>query len=198
MNNLQKSVALDVDGVILNILACLRLELLKNGYTFYPEKVTDYDFNCDMGCERNVVFDYLKNVETFKHRAVYDGVPVAISYLKKKGFDLIGWTSMDVKYTALISERVSFMNTFGITCHISPTNVDKSFNAVRDTVAVFEDSPSVIQNLLKNNYAGTIYLVDHPYNKCVECDGKKVIRVRDLFEGVSILCSDLGGVSNGL
>ena len=194
---MQKSIALDVDGVILNTLACLRLELLKNGYTFYPEKVTDYDFNCDMGCDRDVVFDYLKNVETFKHRAVYDGVPVAISYLKKKGFDLIGWTSMDVKYTALVSERVSFMNTFGITCHISPTNTEKSFNAVKDTIAVFEDSPKSVEHLLNNGYAGRIYLVNHPYNQDVVCDGEKVIRVRDLFEGVSILCSELGGVSVG-
>lgn len=182
-------VCVDLHGVTLDMLGALQVYLKdKYGVDFYPERVTDYDFDCDIGCDRSLVFAAFKDHELHKLIKPYDRALEAIALLKTRCYPQ-AYTSVQNE-AAIIVGTNSFCRNAGLA---GQAIVGKK-PVIYDAVALFEDNVGVHRQWHEAGFRGLRYMVDRPYNapKRDEPMWSRVIHVKSLYDGVVDLFKRFG------
>lgn len=173
-------VCVDLHGVALDMLAALKVYLKqKHGINFSPSWVTDYDFKCDLGFDRQIIFDSFS--DPYLHSLVrpYDDAIDAIDLLRSR--------CKPVAYTGVVSQPMIVASTNETIHSLGLAGQAMSYNkpVIYDAHVLFDDSPDVHRQWWSAGFPGLQYIIDHPYNQPSSgAMWKKLIRVSTLYEGV--------------
>ena len=175
-------VCVDLHGVALDMLSALK-EYLKATYDVKldPKKVTDYDFQCDLGFDSQLVFEAINDPELHKLVKPYDKVEAAIKLLNIHCFPyaytgvvnqpkIIARTNVQIHQLGLIGEALSYNKP-----------------VIYDANVLFDDNPSVHRQWWMAGFPGLQYIIDRPYNQPTYRDEdfwNSLIRVKSLYDGV--------------
>lgn len=142
-------VLIDIDGVCLDMMSAIR----KRDSRFTPEGMLSYDFKKgNIGIQRDDVFKYLSERETFLEEKPYDGVEQALS---SGNVSYVGYTSVPQHITDI---RVKQMEELGIDEYIIFSN-EKLY--VPNFDYVIDDCPFVLEKFPKEQRV----LITHCYNE---------------------------------
>lgn len=183
-------VCIDLHGVAVDMLGALRLYLKENrGVNFDPASVTDYDFQCDIGFDRKLIFEAFKDVELHKLVMPYRGAEDAIRILKAHcNVHAYSGVVDDPDVVALTATMIHNLGMLG-----KPLAYRKPI--IFDANVLFDDCPAVHRQWQKAGFKGLQYMVDHPYNRAAnlrqpdDIDWMRIIRVNSLYEGVMDMCT---------
>lgn len=153
----------DIDGVILNLSEGIRLELEKKGKTFYPHKVKEYNFSCDVGCSQDDVFKVLNSVEVYKSSPLYRMALEGLAKLKTFA-DVEAYTCV-IQDEIIVAERKDLLYRLGLKGFVYPYTRTSNKPVPKDADVIFEDCLENCKYLFENGYEGVIYLVEQPYNR---------------------------------
>ena len=176
--SLKPKVYVDIDNVVLDLQEGVRLVLLEQGISFYPEALIDYNYNGAIGCDKRLVFESFKNPEIYKRAPLFSGVEESLQVLRQYA-DVYAWTQI-TPLPELWKMREHLCKSLGLHPLIyaypsEPKPIDSTVSAV------FEDS---IANLEKWRDTPTdLYLVQQPYN--VRCFDRRFIKVFNLQDGIN-------------
>lgn len=175
-------VCVDLHGVSLDMMYALKT-YLKQTYdvNLNPKKVTDYDFQCDLGFDSQLVFEAFNDPELQLLVKPYDGVESAIQLLNMHCFPyaytgviqnptIIARTNVQIHQLGLMGEALQY---------------DKP--VIYDANVLFDDSPDVHRKWWMAGFPGLQYIIDRPYNQPTYRDEdfwNSLIRVKSLHDGV--------------
>ena len=170
---IMRKALIDIDGVVLDMLGALKERIPE----FKPENVETFDFGGNIGCSRDVVYQALRNIETYRKERLYAASFEALSALKSAGVVCYGYTSMpeDAELLGYRNFVLRWLELKG-SCFVDEKPLLHGYDAL------FEDCPSVIQKYY-NMPDMHIYLIDHTYNRNETFCGN-VIRRDNFFDAV--------------
>ena len=179
----RKRVALDIDGVVLNLLEGLRLMFEKDGKTFYPEKVEDYGFHGDIGVDRKEVFEAFKHKEVYGLAPLYAGVE---DYIKKLRCcaDVVPYTVVSNNLD-VVEERLQLLKSLGFDTHRCNIYTGGTKPVLEDVNVLIEDCLETCIDWINHGFSGEIFLIDHTYNRNVpEEYVNRIVRCNGFIDAV--------------
>ena len=174
-------VMIDLLGVVLDMLGALGPYLKeKAGVVLDPARVTDYDFDCDLGFDRQLIFSAFKDHELHKSIGTYEKVEDALRLLQTR--------CHPKAYTGVVDkpEIVSITNAVIRNLGLSGSALTYKKPTIYDAHVLFDDCVAVHRQFQRDGFGGLQYLIDRPYNqqKAYDPVWDKVIRVSSLYDGV--------------
>lgn len=171
----------DIDGTVNDICGAIKIYLAKQGKTFFPENITQYDFVGDIGVDRDEVFKALNTKEVYEIINLYDNAIKGINLLKEE-CKVIAYTKTPKKFIRIREDMCRWMG-------FDDTFITPEEKYPHDNISVvFDDNLNVHERWLSKS--DTVqYLINQPYNQEIHNDYEsslwnKVIRVENFYEGV--------------
>lgn len=173
-------VMVDLHGVVLDMCGALADYFSERGMSFDPEKVTDYDFNCDTGVAQSEVFHALTDEDLYDFVKPYSGAREAIQLLNTRVRPKLYSTAVS-NITIMARTRRAID---GFVFHGELLTGKKP--VIYDATVLFDDCAAVHRQWYNAGFQGLQYIINRPYNqpKGYEPVWDKVIRVYSLYEGV--------------
>lgn len=175
-------ICLDLHGVVLDMLSTLKPYLKQNfGVDFFPEKVTDFDFNCEMGCDRSIVYEAFHDSNLHKDLQLYDKAQDAVNLLRQRCL-VKAYTGVidDPVIVAVTNARIRALGIGGFALPYKKP-------VIYDAHVLFDDCVGVHRQWASGGFRGLQYLIDHPYNQqktMADPIWDRVVRVSSLYDGV--------------
>lgn len=174
-------VCVDLHGVVLDMTGALVPYLKeKAGVTFDPTRVTDYDFDCDIGFDRQLIFAAFKDPALHSTVGTYERAEEAIRMLKTRCHPRA--------YTGVVDnhEVVTIMNATIRRLGLSGESLSYKKPTIYDANVLFDDCVAVHRQFVRDGFGGLQYLIDRPYNQPKGYDHvwARVIRVSSFYDGV--------------
>lgn len=177
-----KKLLLDIDGCVLNTCGGLKDYFEKQGKTFFPEKVSKYNFDCNCGVDRFEVYEALKTVELFEMLSPYEYAVEAVSKLQGL-LTVEPWTVIsDVKQLMVRRKNLIDVGLPSIGIYVKE-------KPILPCDYLVEDNPDIIEMLKGWENKPLLFLVDRPYNQGI--DGKGIIRVKSLLDVYNYIYVDI-------
>lgn len=175
-------VLIDLHGVVLDMLGALALYLKENnGVVLDPASVTDYDFDCDLGFDRGLIFSAFRDPTLHLSIGIYEGAEQAIRLLKTRCYPRA--------YTGVVDnpEIVAITNAVIRRLGLSSESLPYKKPTVYDANVLFDDCTAVHRQFMRDGFGGLQYIIDRPYNQPKNYDPvwERTIRVKSLQEGVA-------------
>ena len=181
----------DIDGTVLDFHEGLRRRLAELGHTFIPENCLDYNFNGEIGCDKEIIFNLFKNDEELYNQLPFlDGSKEAIALLLEHCGTVYGYTA-SVENENIFSQREKFVEELGMT-----PMVYVGRKPVIDTAdALFDDCLGVHKCWVRANSKAKLYLINQVHNQVTEENKddpvwQHVIRCNSLLEAVQMYLKD--------
>lgn len=187
-----KSVCVDIDGVVLNLMQGIHLYLEPLGYNFDIDHIEAYNFKYDsLGFDRKVIFDAINNVKSFELAPFYDGAVEAVQklqyFVKTKSYTKIS------EIPEIYSRRKNLLNFLKL--EGKPiTSVQKPVDFSAD--ALFDDCLDVHKQWIEQGSKAKLFLIDRPYNQKTNenmgsLDWSRIVRCKNFEEAVDFYISSL-------
>lgn len=187
-----KSVCVDVDGVVLNLMQGIHLYLEPLGYNFDIDHIEAYNFKYDsLGFDRKVIFDAINNVKSFELAPFYDGAVEAVQklqyFVKTKSYTKIS------EIPEIYNRRKNLLNFLKL--EGKPiTSVQKPVDFSAD--ALFDDCLDVHKQWIEQGSKAKLFLIDRPYNQKTNenmgsLDWSRIVRCKNFEEAVDFYISSL-------
>ena len=177
-----REIMIDLDNTLVNFTQMLFNHIEeKFGYHFEENDVVDYDFSvlfCKHGCSREEIYKFFESI--YSDETLYTKQLVLSKYFDKILEYIKIWKDLDYKivcHTKVSSDqmrkskeemfdRLLFKNVFDniIIEYIQGKKVIFSTKDSHYDIIV-DDSPYIIEDYLKNNKEGKVYLPVTEYNK---------------------------------
>lgn len=175
-------VCLDFHGVAFDMLAALKV-YLKATYDvdFDPDKVTDYDFRCDLGFDSQLVFEAFNDPELYALLEPYEGVKEAVKLLNFHCF-VHAYTGV-VNQPKIIARTSAQIRQLGLMGDVMPYKKP----TIYDANVLIDDSPAIHRQWWMSGFPGLQYIIDRPYNQPTYQDPAmwdSLIRVPSLYDAV--------------
>lgn len=173
-------VFVDLHGVALDMCGALKGYFKDRGKSFYPEKLTDYDFNCDSGVDKSEAYAAFSDIALYDYMKPYVDAEKAIALLRTRCVPNVYSTSVDD--SSIISSTDAFVQRFGLNGMLMVGR--KPF--ISDADVLFDDCAAVHRQWASAGFSGLQYIIDRPYNKPKMSDDllSRTIRVPSLYAGV--------------
>lgn len=173
-------VSVDLHGVVLDMCSALRDYFAEHGLSFDPEKVTDYDFDCDTGVPQAEVFTALGDPRLYDFVKPYPGALDALKLLQSRCACHVYSSTVDNE--TIMAKTNSFIYDVGLfgAC------ISGRKPVIYDSAVLFDDNVAVHRQWYEAGYRGVQYIIDRPYNqpKREEPMWSKVVRVPSFGAGV--------------
>lgn len=187
-----KSVCVDIDGVVLNLMQGIHLYLEPLGYNFDIDHIEAYNFKYDsLGFDRKVIFDAINNVKSFELAPFYDGAVEAVQklqyFVKTKSYTKIS------EIPEIYNRRKNLLNFLKL--EGKPiTSVQKPVDFSAD--ALFDDCLDVHKQWIEQGSKAKLFLIDRPYNQKTNenmgsLDWSRIVRCKNFEEAVDFYISSL-------
>lgn len=187
-----KSVCVDIDGVVLNLMQGIRLYLEPLGYNFDIDHIEAYNFKYDsLGFDRKVIFDAINNVKSFELAPFYNGAVEAVQklqyFVKTKSYTKIS------EIPEIYNRRKNLLNFLKL--EGKPiTSVQKPVDFSAD--ALFDDCLDVHKQWIEQGSKAKLFLIDRPYNQKTNenmgsLDWSRIVRCKNFEEAVDFYISSL-------
>lgn len=187
-----KSVCVDIDGVVLNLMQGIHLYLEPLGYNFDIDHIEAYNFKYDsLGFDRKVIFDAINNVKSFELAPFYDGAVEALQklqyFVKTKSYTKIS------EIPEIYDRRKNLLNFLKL--EGKPiTSVQKPVDFSAD--ALFDDCLDVHKQWIEQGSKAKLFLIDRPYNQKTNenmgsLDWSRIVRCKNFEEAVDFYISSL-------
>lgn len=156
-----KTVCVDIDGVILDLMQGLKLDLKPLGYDLDIDGIKAYNFKYDtLGFDRQIVFHAFENIKCFELAPFYSGAVTALEklqcYAKTKAY-----TKSSDK-PDIYMERKKLIHKLKLSGE-PITDVKKPTDLSAD--ALFDDCLEVHKQWIEDGSTAKLYLIDRPYNQ---------------------------------
>ena len=180
------NVCVDIDGTVLDFHEGLRRRLAELGHTFIPENCLDYDFNGEIGCDKQVIFDLFKTDEELYYQLPFlDESREAVALLLEQGDTVYGYTA-SVENKNIFNHRERFVEELGM---IPRVYVGRK--PVMDADALFDDCLGVHKCWVRANSKAKLYLINQVHNQVTEENKddpiwQHVIRCNSLMDAVQM------------
>ena len=180
---MSKSVYIDIDGVLYDLCGAIKVVLASRGITFYPENVSSWNFDGDIGCKKADVYSTFKDKSIYAGKHLYDGVVDSLQRLRNAGYRTVGYSSC-VDNIDIFELRKKLFNVLGLEGepHMSDGSGSKPYIDDEDCVAIFDDCIGIHEMWLSNNFKGYQYLISQPYTK--EYNNPSLIKVASFNDAV--------------
>lgn len=179
-----KKVLLDFDGVVYDMLDALKTVLAKQNIQFNPQNMTSYNFDGDIGCNKQDIYKQFSNVAVFKAQRMYPLAETAV-YMLKSIVNVEAYTGTS-KNELIIKERQRQIDKLGVV-GTPLTYEDASIGNKKALIgydALFEDSVQTMKNWFDTDTK--LFLIKHNYNIEEALKYKdRLIICEDLFDAVS-------------
>ncbi len=178
-----RKVCVDVDNTILAFHDGLKIFLAEKGVTFYPEKCIDYDFNGEVGCDKSIIFDSLKDPRLYELLPFLEDAEAAVRLLTEH-CDVQAYTCPHAN-PEIFRQRTAFVESLGMT----PNVFAGKKPVFEDVDALFDDCVGVHKTWMRANSRAKLYLINS-YNNLVREENKddpiweRVIRCDSLMDAV--------------
>lgn len=175
-------VCVDFHGVVMDMLGALVPYLKeKYGVTFDPASVTDYDFDCDLGFDRKLVFEAFQDEALHNSLKLCEGADIGLKMLKSR--------CVPVAYTGVVNKIgiISYYNRLIIDLGLSGRPMPYKKPVIYDANVLFDDCVGVHRQWYSSGFRGLQYLIDMPYNQqngAVGPEWGAMIRVPSFKAGV--------------
>ena len=187
-----KSVCVDIDGVVLNLMQGIHLYLEPLGYNFDIDHIEAYNFKYDsLGFDRKVIFDAINNVKSFELAPFYDGAVEAVQklqyFVKTKSYTKIS------EIPEIYNRRKNLLNFLKL--EGKPiTSAQKPVDFSAD--ALFDDCLDVHKQWIEQGSKAKLFLIDRPYNQKTNenngsLDWSRIVRCKNFEEAVDFYISSL-------
>ena len=187
-----KSVCVDIDGVVLNLMQGIHLYLEPLGYNFDIDHIEAYNFKYDsLGFDRKVIFDAINNVKSFELAPFYDGAVEAVQklqyFVKTKSYTKIS------EIPEIYNRRKNLLNFLKLEGE-PITSLQKPVDFSVD--ALFDDCLDVHQQWIEQGSKAKLFLIDRPYNQKTNAnigslDWSRIVRCKNFEEAVDFYISSL-------
>jgi 5'(3')-deoxyribonucleotidase len=183
-------VCVDIDGTTMDFHKALQIRLRELGHTYYPERCIDYNFNGDIGCDRNLIFDLFDDEELYRRLPFYENAKKAISMLLEQCDTVYGYTA-SVAAENIFNQRKELVEELGM---IPRVFVNKK-PVMEDADALFDDCLGVHRCWVNAGSHAKLYLINQQHNQMTEENKddpiwNSVIRCNSLFEAVQMYLRD--------
>lgn len=187
-----KSVCVDIDGVVLNLMQGIHLYLEPLGYNFDIDHIEAYNFKYDsLGFDRKVIFDAINNVKSFELAPFYNGAVEAVQklqyFVKTKSYTKIS------EIPEIYNRRKNLLNFLKL--EGKPiTSAQKPVDFSAD--ALFDDCLDVHKQWIEQGSKAKLFLIDRPYNQKTNenkgsLDWSRIVRCKNFEEAVDFYISSL-------
>lgn len=187
-----KSVCVDIDGVVLNLMQGIHLYLEPLGYNFDIDHIEAYNFKYDsLGFDRKIIFDAINNVKSFELAPFYDGAVEAVQklqyFVKTKSYTKIS------EIPEIYNRRKNLLDFLKL--EGKPiTSVQKPVDFSAD--ALFDDCLDVHKQWIEQGSKAKLFLIDRPYNQKTNenngsLDWSRIVRCKNFEEAVDFYISSL-------
>ena len=187
-----KSVCVDIDGVVLNLMQGIHLYLEPLGYNFDIDHIEAYNFKYDsLGFDRKVIFDAINNIKSFELAPFYDGAVEAVQklqyFVKTKSYTKIS------EIPEIYNRRKNLLNFLKL--EGKPiTSAQKPVDFSAD--ALFDDCLDVHKQWIEQGSKAKLFLIDRPYNQKTNenkgsLDWSRIVRCKNFEEAVDFYISSL-------
>lgn len=187
-----KSVCVDIDGVVLNLMQGIHLYLEPLGYNFDIDHIEAYNFKYDsLGFDRKVIFDAINNVKSFELAPFYDGAVEALQklqyFVKTKSYTKIS------EIPEIYDRRKNLLNFLKLEGE-PITSLQKPVDFSVD--ALFDDCLDVHKQWIEQGSKAKLFLIDRPYNQKINAnkgslDWSRIVRCKNFEEAVDFYISSL-------
>lgn len=187
-----KSVCVDIDGVVLNLMQGIHLYLEPLGYNFDIDHIEAYNFKYDsLGFDRKVIFNALNDVKSFELAPFYDGAVEALQklqyFVKTKSYTKIS------EIPEIYNRRKNLLNFLKLDGK-PITSLQKPVDFSAD--ALFDDCLDVHQQWIEQGSKAKLFLIDRPYNQKTNAnngslDWSRIVRCKNFEEAVDFYISSL-------
>ena len=175
-------VCVDFHGVVFDMLGTLVWYLKeKRGVVLDPSSVTDYDFKCDLGFDRSLIFEAFQDTNLHSSMKMCPRADDALELLRTRCVP-VAYTGVVDKpeIYAIYSRYISKLGMEG-----RPMPYKKP--VIYDANVLFDDYMDVHRKWYSAGFKGLQYLIDAPYNQQGSNIGPEwdaVIRVPSFHAGV--------------
>ena len=187
-----KSVCIDIGGVVLNLMQGIHLYLESLGYNFDIDHIEAYNFKYDsLGFDRKVIFNALNDVKSFELAPFYDG---AVEALQKLQYFVNTKSYTKISEIPEIYDRRKNLLDF-LKLEGEPiTSVQKPVDFSAD--ALFDDCLDVHKQWIEQGSKAKLFLIDRPYNQKTNenmgsLDWSRIVRCKNFEEAVDFYISSL-------
>lgn len=187
-----KSVCVDIDGVVLNLMQGIHLYLEPLGYNFDIDHIEAYNFKYDsLGFDRKIIFDAINNVKSFELAPFYDGAVEAVQklqyFVKTKSYTKIS------EIPEIYNRRKNLLNFLKLEGN-PITLLQKPVDFSAD--ALFDDCLDVHKQWIEQGSKAKLFLIDRPYNQKTNknkgsLDWSRIVRCKNFEEAVDFYISSL-------
>lgn len=187
-----KSVCVDIDGVVLNLMQGIHLYLEPLGYNFDIDHIEAYNFKYDsLGFDRKVIFDAINNVKSFELAPFYDGAVEALQklqyFVKTKSYTKIS------EIPEIYDRRKNLLDFLKLEGE-PITSLQKPVDFSVD--ALFDDCLDVHKQWIEQGSKAKLFLIDRPYNQKTNenmgsLDWSRIVRCKNFEEAVDFYISSL-------
>lgn len=188
----EKSVCVDIDGVVLNLMQGIHLYLEPLGYNFDIDHIEAYNFKYDsLGFDRQIIFNAINDVKSFELAPFYDG---AIEALKKlqRFVETKSYTKIS-EIPEIYNRRknlLEFLKLQGEPITALKKPVDFSVDAL------FDDCLDVHKQWIEEGSKAKLFLIDRPYNQKTTAnegslDWSRIVRCKNFEEAVDFYIAGL-------
>ena len=187
-----KSVCVDIDGVVLNLMQGIHLYLEPLGYNFDIDHIEAYNFKYDsLGFDRKVIFDAINNVKSFELAPFYDGAVEALQklqyFVKTKSYTKIS------EIPEIYDRRKNLLDFLKLEGE-PITSLQKPVDFSVD--ALFDDCLDVHKQWIEQGSKAKLFLIDRPYNQKINAnkgslDWSRIVRCKNFEEAVDFYISSL-------
>lgn len=188
-NTIKPLVYCDIDGVILNFTDGIKKYLKQTkGVDFYPENITTYSFDGNIGCDRQLIFDCFDKPEVYELADLYEGIDKELMRKFAEYYDVHCYTTV-VKNKEVYRRRYELcrsLSMVGYPFWQTRKPVLSDAENGRETILI-EDCLGVIEDWYVSGSKATFYLIDRPYNRITEDNKnkevwKRIIRVKSFAD----------------
>lgn len=187
-----KSVCVDIDGVVLNLMQGIHLYLKPLGYNFDIDHIEAYNFKYNsLGFDRKIIFNALNDVKSFELAPFYDGAVEAVQklqrFVKTKSYTKIS------EIPEIYDRRKNLLDFLKLEGE-PITSLQKPVDFSVD--ALFDDCLDVHKQWIEQGSKAKLFLIDRPYNQKTNAnkgslDWSRIVRCKNFEEAVDFYISSL-------
>lgn len=191
-------ILVDYDNTVVDTNQRVKEYLDEQGYSFYPENITRYDYSGKIGVCRSRVYNCFSQPDFYLGDwKYYDGAVSALRLLSSVDDEVKIWTQIQSRDKKVQANRVSKLYELKELCP-ELCNPDVTIDAGRKPIyarvsAVFDDCLDNLQMYAVAGVKTKLFLIDQPYNKEENNKGYafgKFIRVKSLLEGAEMYLNE--------